>query len=104
MSVHFSAHRDGKDVVVAIKYDSSLKWYPVPAAQRVPLDHYHRHTFEDETVAEVMLDRLRLGMEERVRYLVTTAYNQGWKDAKSRARKKVTPTSCINNSGDTVIW
>lgn len=92
--MNFQAGRDGKTVQIKVKYHDDVNWWL-----------FFSHTFENEVVAETMLQALRHNVEELVRSKVQKAYELGWKDAKSKNRAKRTRFgSCINYTGDMPAW
>jgi len=56
-----------------------------------------RAKYEFQHVAKWVFDAVNQGLEERVRQVRQTSYEQGWKDAKAK-KKKVTHFSVSINS------
>lgn len=49
-----------------------------------------------EFEAEVLCDAIRRAMDERIESIRRRAYEDGWKDAKTKQKKKTHFNTCIN--------
>jgi hypothetical protein len=61
------------------------------------VNYWYWKEFEDEAVSEIMADHINEYFSEKIQTMIKTAYNMGWKDAKSKnAKKKTWFDNCIN--------